>query len=354
MTRNSSSASWNWRITGIDLPVPNSRRIDPQTPRGWSELGFDPASAYDLRRHLGVQMDEPGRFMASYDQFIASDIAFLASGASTDGRHQNPSQQHFPEFDALRNATASGNDGNADRKVFIGLARRLMFDLAAKIDRAVDSTTMVMTVDGMVAPGTPSLPEYMKAQVTMPPSFMDEHPASREHIAHIVQLFIEHVGVPTVGNVSIPAVGHLPLIPNPLPHSTHYIFRGRPAGWRPIPTPAHPHPAVAAPVSSQGTVYDIDELTMDETTLDLLSACERIHQLENDLRDFDSHVARIEELERNLQESDFQVDRLQGLVNSYEVTEAKLRQRLRASERVNVPSPPSTPSRLRIGTTPRV
>ncbi|KAJ7867129.1 hypothetical protein B0H13DRAFT_1897721 [Mycena leptocephala] len=117
-------------------------------------------------------------------------------------------------------------------------------------------------------------------------------------------------------------------------------------------------PSSPSSVSSQSTVYHINEITMDETTLDLIIAYERIHEPQNDLRALDSQVARIAELEHDLQEAYLQVDRLQGIVNGYEISQADLRQRLRTLERGNtesnaaqVASPPSTPSRLRTGTT---
>jgi hypothetical protein len=77
----------------------------------WSALAFDPVSHYDLRCHLGARVDETGRFMASINKFVASDVAWLAGGASTDGRHTVEPSQFFKEFDDLRNATPSGTAG---------------------------------------------------------------------------------------------------------------------------------------------------------------------------------------------------------------------------------------------------
>ncbi|KAJ6596435.1 hypothetical protein B0H10DRAFT_2232520 [Mycena sp. CBHHK59/15] len=171
----SSAATWNWRVPGVHIPAPNSRTLDPMAPRPWSSLTFDPSSAYDLRRYLGARVDEAGRFMASIDKFLASDVAWLASGASTDGQHDIAATQFFPEFEELREATAKGSAGSTDRKAFAALVRRLIFDLAIKLDRAIGSTTNVLTVEGTTIPGTPEQPEYLKAQVSMPPSFVLEN-----------------------------------------------------------------------------------------------------------------------------------------------------------------------------------
>jgi hypothetical protein len=68
-------------------------------------------SAYDLRRHLGAHTDEEGQFKASINRFLASDIAWLAAGASTDGRHGVAANQFFTEFDELRDSTVTGRSG---------------------------------------------------------------------------------------------------------------------------------------------------------------------------------------------------------------------------------------------------
>jgi nitric oxide synthase oxygenase domain/subunit len=59
---------------------------------------------------------------------------------------------------------------------------------------------MVMTVEGTTALGMPQQPECLKAFVSMPPSFVRENPSSHTHIVTIIQMFIEHVGVPIVAS----------------------------------------------------------------------------------------------------------------------------------------------------------
>lgn len=182
-------------------------------------------------------------------------------------------------------------------------------------------------------PGTPEQPEYLKAQVSMPPSFVLENPNSRPHIATIVQLFLEHVGVPTVaswthraracnwsltqsGNIPAPSGGFLPLIPNPSPHTSHYVFRGHLAGWRPsvnstVTSVSRP---TTFPSSSQESVYDIDEITMDDTTMSLITAYEKIAELEGDLKSNDAHLL----------ETETQTDILRGVMADYEAMQTDL------------------------------
>jgi len=103
-------------------------------------------------------------------------------------------------------------------------------------------------MDGTTAPKTPFLPEYLKAQVHIPPSFIADVTEAHLPIAIIVQLFIEHIGMPTVSRWKKAAEGlgwplsqegprynltsaPIPLIPKPnQPTSSHYTFLGRKAG----------------------------------------------------------------------------------------------------------------------------
>lgn len=107
---------------------------------------------------------------------------------------------------------------------------------------------MVIHVDGTTPPHMLALPEYLKAHVYMPPNLVDEFTDSHSTIASIVQSFIETLGVPTVmhwqqaavnnnwsltqtGNLPVPSINDLPVIPNPTtPSSLYYIFPGRPYG----------------------------------------------------------------------------------------------------------------------------
>ena len=112
---------------------------------------------------------------------------------------------------------------------------------------------MVIHIEGATVPGAPNLPEYLKADVYLPPHLVDEHPECHVPIASMVQTFIEEIGIPTVNrymvaghkfgwnftqNMSthaLPSSHNLPLIPPPeKPSSAHYVFRGRPYGSIPL------------------------------------------------------------------------------------------------------------------------
>ncbi|KAJ7362724.1 hypothetical protein DFH08DRAFT_930902 [Mycena albidolilacea] len=262
------------------------------------------------------------------------------SSASTNGQHTVDPNLFFKEFDDLRNVTPSGTDGNLECRAWGELTRKVIHDLATKMDRAMGST-MVIPMEVTTVPGTPPRSEFLKAHVSIPPSFLSENPGRRN---------------PTVEAWTRPALAHnwrltqpgsnglhvpvnpetLPLIPNPAPRSAYYVFRGRVAGY--VPTGTVPTPG---PPSS------------------LLSAVERVAELE----------VEIEALSQTLGVTEHQGDILHGLISDYEGVQSemkaemkelrdenlRLEQELRAS-RINViQSPrvgPSTPSRSRVPAIP--
>ncbi|KAJ7495749.1 hypothetical protein B0H11DRAFT_2227267 [Mycena galericulata] len=294
---------FNWHVPGVTVPVPPTRvplsatRITP-----WDRLEFTPAGAYEVRRHLGVDVDEYGRFNLSRDSFLASDIAFLAAGASEDGKHSDSPYQFFPEFHALYKSTPKGSVGSVARKDFGMKCRQLIFDLATKHDRSTGGTIFIVHCPGTTVPGTSIVPENLKASVYFPPHLIEEHPELRASIAYLVQTCIEHLGVVTAKTWTTnarklwslsqtPSRHHMDvateLIPSPLtPRSAHYLFIGRPWGQLAIGHPtAGPstHPAPADGDHEALEVYDIDEITMDDDTASLIDALESaaVAQAEN-------------------------------------------------------------------------
>ena len=65
-------------------------------------------------------------------------------------------------------------------------------------DRLNGSTMMIISSAGTTVPGSPTRPEFLKASVYLPPSFVAHHPDLHSHIMDIVQHYIETVGVRTV------------------------------------------------------------------------------------------------------------------------------------------------------------
>ncbi|KAJ6536528.1 hypothetical protein DFH09DRAFT_1091283 [Mycena vulgaris] len=311
--------AWNWNVPGAHVTVPNTQQPLSPTPQDWASLSFDPVSAYDLRRHLGVATDEAGRFMASCQNFLASDVAYLAAGASEDGQHAIDPNSFFPEFDHLRDVTPLALPGNIERKIWLELVWKTIFDLiqATKWDRSAGITTMILHVEGATIPGAPLSPEYMKAHVYIPPSFLAKNPASHDVIASIVQSFIQNVGILT-------AAGWTPR------RTSYYVFRGRPAATvlpvPPAPTPPAPPALPTAPVSAPAPAatatamqqYDIDDIDYDPTEMALFLALERNHYLEGEVGALTSLLHQMED----------QRDALMHVANEYEARDRVSTQRI--------------------------
>jgi hypothetical protein len=106
---------------------------------------------------------------------------------------------------------------------------------------------MILHVAGTMVPGSPSLPEYLKANVYLPPSLVNNHPELHPSILRITQEFLETIGVTTVQNwracakndlgfnLNMPSGfarpnGKIYDVPAPQFRSSHYIIHGQPMG----------------------------------------------------------------------------------------------------------------------------
>jgi hypothetical protein len=164
---------------------------------------------------------------------------------------------------------------------------------------------MILHMDGTTPPKAMAIPEHLKAHVYLPPNLVNEFADSHEPIAHIVQSFIEAVGVPTVirwrraaalngwslsqtGNFPIPSLSHLPLIPEPTkPTSSYYVFPGRPYGSF-QPTTQHssenPHASISPSVENFQSHCDVHDSLYEDDQPDLARVMEENVRLREELR----------------------------------------------------------------------
>ncbi|KAJ6521588.1 hypothetical protein B0H19DRAFT_1277664 [Mycena capillaripes] len=303
---------YNWGIPGINVPVPPTREGHGpfERPLMFKKLKFGPLGHYDLRRRLGVQPQEPGTFQRYRERFLTSDVAWFAACASTDGKHLPQPSGFFPEFMDLRNTLPVGSVGSEARKLLNERLQHVVFDLATLWDRSLGGTTMVLHVEGTTVPSTPPEPEYLRATVYIPPSFVANHPTSHGAIACIAQTFIESVGVPTVQDwrdnahrqgwsLTQTGPGASPnglsprLIPDNHFGSAHYRFFGRPIGaldalLGTTATPA-PVPVVAIGDDDEDDLLDaIERASYAEA--ESAERLQQIHQLEQQI---DILIARV-------------------------------------------------------------
>jgi hypothetical protein len=145
---------------------------------------------------------------------------------------------------------------------------------------------MVLHVDGTLVPNAPPLPEYIKADVYLPPPFVEERIVSPFSVATIVQNFIEEIAVPAVirwkqaaantpgirwrfggeGDIPAPNRTNLPLIPSPVTTtSSRRTFFGRTSGSltaAPQAFPDSPFTPPSSPISSSTPGDDNIEQTL--------------------------------------------------------------------------------------------
>ena len=218
---------------------------------------------------------------------------------------------------------------------------------------------MIISSSGTTVPGSPIRPEYLKANVYLPPAFVAHHPDLHNHIIDIVQQYIETIGVRTVtmwtqrarhdlkysltqrGNPHQNAVFNA--IPNPEPNSAHYTFLGQP--FRIIQDPSTTSVQPPSPDSSVAS-YDFGEdpdpitllnIDLQEKNLELQDRIDGLQQVITDLeQQVDFSNVRNSSLSASLQRAKDQIVSLEGRV-----------QRFMAAERItSTPSAPvSTPVR---------
>ncbi|KAJ7475555.1 hypothetical protein B0H11DRAFT_1917728 [Mycena galericulata] len=353
--------------TSPPVPPPFHNGHPRQSPLPLQFLKFNPLGIFELRRHLGL----PADWDAYRRRFISGDIAWFASAV------------FFPEFDGLRNSVPQDGVGYNTRRVFSDQVRQLIFDLITMWDRTWGSTTMLLHVEGTTAPNTPPAPEYLRASVYLPPSFVRRNPDSHLPIAQMVQTFFESVGVPTVLNWTAnaqlrhwPLTQHGPipepnkiapdiLIPNPqYAGSAHYVFRGRPSGFVFPATGSPTLPAGGDPPASQAsTRYGSEEPEFSTDALALLSALERISQLEGEVTttaaQVTEYMAEANRLWEVVQGAADEQERLYSVIKSLEEELARAHADLEAPRPSTPPRPPAyaasqllTPARPRPSPSP--
>jgi hypothetical protein len=170
-------------------------------------------------------------------------------------------------------------------------------------DQLSNTYDCYLEIEGVLTPGAPALPECVKADVYLPPVIMNEHPEAHTTIAQIVQNFIESVGVPMIHcwthagkkcGWTLSQSGHVytqltpslhPLVPSPIPGTSHYLFYGRPHGSLSTgnynPSTSHTSDSDATSVDShaQPTMSQDSDMygpPLSETTLELANYIEEI------------------------------------------------------------------------------
>lgn len=145
-------------------------------------------------------------------------------------------------------------------------------------DQLTGSMTMIISSSGTTVPGSPVCPEYLKANVYLPPAFVSHHPDLHRPIIDIIQHCIESVGVRTVTmwaqrarqelGYSLTQIGnpqqnpHVDAIPNPDINSAHFTFLGQP--YRIMEDPSASAVQAPSQAPSQASLADSYAFAFDE------------------------------------------------------------------------------------------
>ena len=98
---------WNW---GIPIAIPEPPNAGAQ-PLGWDNLKFNQIGLFDIRCRIGVFASEPGVYDKHHTRFDAADLAWFASGLSTDVI-QLTQNVFAHEFNILCQGMPSGQTGS--------------------------------------------------------------------------------------------------------------------------------------------------------------------------------------------------------------------------------------------------
>jgi len=169
---------------------------------------------------------------------------------------------------------------------------------------------MILHVSGTQVPGSLPLPEYLKANVYLPPSLVENQPELCPFILRITQDFLETIGVATVLNWKTRAVNDLGYsmtmagnarpngkiydVPPPQIRSAHYIIPGQCMGDSPgrhdLTTAVGPAvTSVPSPASSCHASNGVIEATL----MQLQDSQEQVHVLSEKLVGAQEEIRRV-------------------------------------------------------------
>ncbi|KAJ6608006.1 hypothetical protein B0H10DRAFT_1955756 [Mycena sp. CBHHK59/15] len=237
---------------------------------------------------------------------------------STDGKHIPQPAGFFPEFMDLRHTLPVGSVGSEARKLLNEKLQRVVFDLVLW-DRSLGGTTMVLHVESTTVPNMPPEPEYLRAAIYLPPSFVANHATSPGAITHIAQTFIESVRVPTVqdwrnnahqqgwllmqaGPGASPNGWSPHLIPDNFLGTAHYRFFGWPVGALDALLGTTPVPVVMIRDDDKDDSDLMDTIQHASYAEAESAEClQQIHQLEQQINILIAHVAAADALAVDLE-----------------------------------------------------
>ncbi|KAI9057833.1 hypothetical protein FKP32DRAFT_1681073 [Trametes sanguinea] len=196
-------------------------------------------SPYGIQQVAGRLLEDPA-FAGDERRAKAMAIAYFASGAHDDGQHDYANKLHA--------AYRSFHHGFTEENRHIWSDSRqdyltTILDMATLWDRFTTGVTWILHSDATRRPGASVDPTEATVHVYAPPSIINSVPSAPFALARSVQLFVEGAVLDamtrwdTLTNKRVWSKAGPPADPRPPPPSllpsstsTHFVFRGRPAG----------------------------------------------------------------------------------------------------------------------------
>jgi len=163
----------------------------------WRTHSFNAQGIDGVRQCFGIM---PAVYREFEGRFKAAELAWLITGASEDASHFEEFNGMHPLFaKATKGLTFGDGSGQLTQKTIKEQLRKLLFDIATILDRAFGTGTMIMHMNGTLAPSVPIRREYMKCVVYLPPLVVKaSHSEEHCRMMNIAQEFLDVIGTRVV------------------------------------------------------------------------------------------------------------------------------------------------------------
>ncbi|KAH9853433.1 hypothetical protein C2E23DRAFT_884613 [Lenzites betulinus] len=133
------------------------------------------------------------------DRLDSAALAWFVAGVHKDNDHQlHPNTFHPAWKTAFVVDCSDPDEAKRRRNEIRRRLKELLFDTAVMLDRSQGGCTLILHVDGPIAPGLRPELHNVKIDVVLPPHFLYEIPNIERPLAEVVQKFAESLGLNAV------------------------------------------------------------------------------------------------------------------------------------------------------------
>ncbi|TFK59071.1 hypothetical protein BDN72DRAFT_906173 [Pluteus cervinus] len=302
-------------------------------PPDWTKLKFNPVGLQEIEQLFQINRNTLARHP---HRFLASNIAWFCGGACSDGTHLTVPDTFHQLFSQVREGLPSKRDAsdstrerNEVWKEMEKKVKQSVFDHVTTWDRAFGGSTIVIHVEGTTRPGSPVVPEHLRAYTYLPP-IVKQLSETHQPVIDLVQSFIRHIGIPTAHHFKAAARklhwsldGRAEQTPNPYPATITFPS--------PVSSSSLEHVFYGVPIHDVGNLsHAFSSTTLSETV-----------ETESQITDTDA-------LEEELRQLEEQNDELMAVVHTLQdennLLKTQVRSLMARTARDLTTSSPSRPS----------